>query len=154
MNFRFFLFLLFLPLGAPAEDLYQIHPLSEQEILRAYTQMLRAACHHADRDWTNSSPDPAEGYWGDGVSDGNEGIRTVASIALACGALLKYDDGLSNAERRDWSAKTTAAIRYATATHVTGPQKCVDGKHWGATPKFGPGSWQAGCLRPGRPNNF
>ncbi len=103
-------------------------------MLQTYTQLLREACHHADRNWKASSFDPAAGYWGDGVSAGNEGIRTIASMVLACGTLLKYDDGLSDAERRDLLAKATAAIRYATATHLTGPQKCPDGKHWGATP--------------------
>ena len=95
-------------------------------------------------DWKNSSFDPAAGYWGDGVSDGNEGIRTIASMVLACATLLKYDDGLSDDERRELLDKATAAIRYVTATHITGPQKCTDGKHWGATEKFGAESWQSG----------
>ena len=41
-------------------------------------------------------------------------------------------------------AKATAALRYVTATHVTGTQKCTDGKPWGATEKFGAESWQSG----------
>jgi len=143
-HMKLFLFLLLLPWCAPAEDLYQIHQLSEQEVLKTYTRLLRDACHHADRDWNRSSFDPAAGYWGDGVSGGNEGIRTVASMVLACATLLKYDDDLSAGERRDLLAKATAAIRYATATHVTGTQKCPDGKQWGATDKFGPESWQSG----------
>jgi hypothetical protein len=141
---KFFLVLLLLPFGAPAEDLYQIHQLSEQDVLQTYTRLLRDACHHADRDWKSSSLDPAEGYWGNGISGGNEGIRGVAGMVLACGTLLKYDDGLSDGEHREFLAKATAALRYATATHVTGNQKCVDGKQWGATDKFGPESWQSG----------
>jgi hypothetical protein len=141
---KFFWILLLWPLCAPAEDLYHIHPLSEQEVLQTYTLLLREACRHADRDWTNSSFEPTAGYWGDGVSGGNEGIRTVASMVLACGTVLKYDDGLAAGERQDLLDKATAAIRYATATHLTGPQKCADGKHWGATEKFGPESWQSG----------
>ena len=129
----FLLTLLLLPVCAPGADLYQIHRLSEQDVLQIYTLVLRDACRHADRDWTNSSFDPASGYWGDGVSDGNAGTRTVASMVLACGTLLKYDDGLSEGERRDLLDKATAAIRYATATHLTGTQKCSDGKQWGAT---------------------
>jgi hypothetical protein len=133
-----------LAVSAPAEDLYQIHRLSEQDVLQTYTLLLRQACHHADRAWTNSSFDPAAGYWGDGVSGGNEGIRTLASMALACGTLLKYDDGLGAEDRREFLRKAAAAVRYATATHRTGTQKCADGKPWGATPKFGGESWQAG----------
>ena len=45
----FLLILLLSPFGAPAEDLYHIHQLSEQDILQTYTQMLRDACLHADR---------------------------------------------------------------------------------------------------------
>jgi hypothetical protein len=65
-------------------------------------------------------------------------------MVLACGALLKYDEGLSNAERRDFLDKATAGLRYATITHRTGTEKCADGKQWGATDKFGPESWQSG----------
>src|SRR5208337_4478492 len=80
----------------------------------------------------------------DGVSDGNQGIRSVGGLVLACGALLKYDEGLSEGERRDLLAKATAALRYATDTHLTGTQKCTDGRQWGATPNFDRGSWQSG----------
>ena len=143
-DMKIFLILLLLPFCASAEDLYQVHPLSEREILQTYTQLLRDACHHAAGDWKSSSFDSAAGYWGDGVSAGNQGTRTVASMVLACGTLLKYDDGLSESERREWLAKATAALRYVTATHITGTQKCMDGKPWGATDKFGPESWQSG----------
>ncbi len=129
---KLFLILLMLPFCAPAEDLYQIHRLSEQDVLQTYARLLEDACQHAGREWRASSFDPAAGYWGDGVSGGNEGIRTVASMVLACATLLKYDNGLSAVERRDLLDKATAAIRFATATHLTGAQKCSDGKHWGA----------------------
>ena len=139
------LFLVMLwPQYTRAQGPYQVHNLSEQEILQTYTQMLRDACHGALREWKTSSFDPAAGYWGDGASAGNEGTRTVASMVLACGTLLKYDDALSDSDRRDLLAEATAALRYCTATHVTGPQKCPDGKHWGATDKFGGESWQSG----------
>lgn len=141
---KLLIILLLLPVSAWSKDLYEIHALSEQEMLRTYVQMLREGCRFADRDWTNSAADPAMGYWGDGVSSGNEGIRAVAGMVLASGTLLKYDEGLSDAERRDLLDKATAALRYVAATHVTGTLKCPDGKHWGATPKFGPESWQSG----------
>ena len=141
---KLFPILLLFPVCAPGKDLYQIHQLSEREVLQTYTYLLEDACHYADRDWKSSSFDPAAGYWGDGVSSGNEGIRTVVSMTLACGTLLKYDDGLNAGERRDVLAKATAALRYVVATHVTGTQKCPDGKQWGATEKFGSESWQSG----------
>lgn len=138
--------LLFLlsPFSGLASDLYSIHRLSEKEIQETYTRMLREACHYADRDWQTASNVADAGYWGDGVSSGNEGIRTVASMVLACATELRYDGALSPAERSDFLAKAAAALRYAVATHVTGTQKCPDGKQWGATENFGPGSWQSG----------
>ena len=139
-----FLLLLLLPLHSRAGDLYHIHQLSEREILQTYTQLLREACRYAERDWKVSSFTPDAGYWGDGASSGNEGIRTIASMVLACGALVKYDISLSDTERRDLLAKATAALRFAIATHVTGTQKCPDSKSWGATENFGGGSWQSG----------
>jgi hypothetical protein len=78
------------------------------------------------------------------VSAGNEGIRTIGGMVLACATVLKYDDSLSNAQRQAFLGKATAALRYLVATHVTGKQKCMDGKPWGATPKFGAESWQSG----------
>lgn len=126
------------------KGLYQISQLSEQEILRTYTALIEDACRFAKHSWKSSSFDPNAGYWGDGVSVGNGGIRTTASMLLASGALLKYDDGLAADERRDLLEKSTATLRYVTSTHVTGTQKCTDNKQWGATEKFGSESWQSG----------
>ena len=53
---------LLLPLCASASGVYQIHQLSEKEIQQTYLQLLHDACLYADRDWTNSSFDPAAGY--------------------------------------------------------------------------------------------
>jgi hypothetical protein len=133
-----------MPLCASAGDLYQIRHLSEQDVQQTYIRILRDACHHADRDWKTLPSDPAEGYWGNGISGGNEGIRAVAGMVLACGTIVKYDDGLAEGDRRELLAKATAALRYATATHSTGTERCVGGKQWGATDRFGPESWQLG----------
>ena len=141
---KYLLILLLLPASAPAADPYHIRHLSDQEMLQTYTRVLVDACHHAERDWKTSSFDPAAGYWGDGVSEGNEGIRAVAGMVMASATLLKYDQGLTENDRRDLLVKATAALRYVTATHRTGLQKCPNGKQWGATPEFGPGSWQSG----------
>jgi hypothetical protein len=141
---KYILILLLMPLCTRAADLYQIHTLSESDIQQTYIRMLHDACFYSDRDWKSLPSDPREGYWGDGVSAGNQGIRTVASLMLACATLLKYDDALSVDERRQLMDKVNASIRYITETHITGPQKCTDGKHWGATEKFGAESWQSG----------
>ena len=133
----FFIIALFLPMSSPAKDLYRIHQLSEQQIQQTYILLLHDACFHADRDWTNSSFDPEAGYWGGGLSGEYNGIRPIGSMVLACGTLLKYDDGLTASERQDLLDKATAAIRYVTATHFTGTQKCTDGKHWGGMDRPG-----------------
>lgn len=137
VTMRLFLLFLLIPACTSAQELYQIHPLSEKQIQQTYTQLLHDACFYADRNWTNSSFDPKAGYWGGGFSGEHEGIRTIGSMVLACGTLLKYDDGLTPSEREDLLAKATAAIRYATATHFTGSQKCTDGKRWGGMDRPG-----------------
>jgi hypothetical protein len=132
-----------LPLCAVAKDLYQVRPLSEQQVLQAYTRLLREACQQAAPDWKVSSFDPRAGCWGDSASGGNGGIRTVGSMVLASATVLKYDDSLSTAERRNLLDKAAAALRYATATHFTGAQKCGDGKQWGGLDRPGSKNWQS-----------
>jgi hypothetical protein len=136
--------LVLLPAGSSAESVYHVRDLSEQEMLRTYSDLLKDACRSADADWRVSTFDPVAGYWGDGVSAGNQGIRAIGGMVLACGTLLKYDDSLTDAERRDWLAKAKSALRYVTATHVTGTHDCTNGKRWGATERFGAESWQSG----------
>src|SRR5262245_31667553 len=136
-SLKLFLLCLLLPLCAQAEDIYQIRRLSEDETMKMYTSLMVDACRHADQFWTNSLFDPAAGHWGTGRSDlMNEGVRAIAQMVFVSGTLLKYSDVLSDAERREYLRKARAAIRFAAATHVTGTQKCPDGKPWGA-------SWQS-----------
>src|SRR5215469_5544251 len=132
------------PESSERKDVYTIRTFSEQEILQTYIHILEDACQHADKDWNNSSFDPTAGYWGDGISGGNQGIRSIVSMALACAALIKYSDSLTDGDRGELIDKATAGLRYAAATHRTGTQNCTDGKQWGATDNFGPGSWQSG----------
>ena len=132
-----FLILVLFTSCVSAKDLYQIHPLSEKEVQQTYIQLLQEACLHEDQDWTNSPFDSKAGYWGGGLSGEYNGIRPIGSMVLACGTLLKYDAGLTASEREDLLAKATAALRYVTATHFTGTQRCVDGKKWGGLDRPG-----------------
>jgi hypothetical protein len=132
-----FLTLLLIPLAARADDPYRINHLSERELLSLYTTTLHDACHHSDKFWTNSSFDPRAGFWGTGRSDNmNEGVRAIGEMVFTSAVMLKYSDVLTPAEREDYSRKAIAALRYVTATHLSGTQKCPDGKPWG-------GSWQS-----------
>jgi len=95
------------------------------------------ACHHADQIWQESTNDPAAGYWGSGRSDNmNEGVRAIAGMVLASGALVKYDTALNGADRQECLRKATRAIRFAVSAHRSGVGNCTDGKPWG-------GSWQS-----------
>jgi hypothetical protein len=104
--------LLLLPLRVQSGDLYHIRQLPEPELTARYTAMLADACRYADRVWQESTNDPAAGHWGSGRSDNmNEGVRAIAGMVLACGALAKYDRELGEADRqvdgrlvRDWFA--------------------------------------------------
>jgi hypothetical protein len=132
------------PESSERNDVYTLRTLSEEEILQTYLHVLEDACHYADKDRKISSFDPKAGYWGDGISGGNQGIRSIVSMALACAALIKYGDSISSRDRGELFDKAAAGLRYATATHRTGMQRCTDNKQWGATDNFGPGSWQSG----------
>jgi hypothetical protein len=136
-HFSLLLPFLLLPVCAQAEDIYHIRLLTEHEQTRAYTTLMLEACRHADGVWQDWSVDPRAGYWGTGRSDQmNEGIRAISGMVLTCGALLKYSDTLTETERRHCLTQATRAIRYAVSSHLTGTQKCTDGKPWG-------GSWQS-----------
>jgi hypothetical protein len=115
-------------LCSQAHDLYSIRPLSEKEMLQMYTGILKDGSRHADHFWTNTAVNPRVGFWGTGHSD-ESGIRSISCMILANGALLKYGNVLSQPEREECKSKTCAALRYELSTHVTGTQKCVDGKN-------------------------
>ncbi len=133
---RLVLVSLLLPMAVQAKDVYRIRHLSERELLQSYTGLLVEACHHADQFWKTSAFDSGTGYWGDGASDGNQGIRAIGEMVFTCGTLLKYSDTHNAADEAAWLSKATAALRFACATHATGTEKCPDGKSWG-------GSWQS-----------
>src|SRR6185295_14690764 len=105
--------LLFLSVGTQARDLYEPRQLSERELLQTYTALMVDGCHHADKFWKTSSFDPAAGYWGNGISDGNEGIRAISEMVFTCGTLLKFSETFSATERQEYLRKATAAMRYA-----------------------------------------
>jgi hypothetical protein len=128
--------LLLLSAVAHAEDVYDIRPLSEGELISTYENLILDACRHSDDQWHDWPVDSRAGHWGTGVSGGNEGIRAISNMVLASGALLKYSDSLTDDERRELMRKATAAVRYVVLTHKSGTQKCTDGKQWG-------GDWQS-----------
>jgi len=115
--------------------LYSIRPITEDELCRLYVQMLANHSRYAETKW-HDGPFPNSGYWGNGVSGGNEGIRAVGNESLAFATLLKQTNALDDGTRRLYADHAMKGIRYAAETHLTGKQKCIDGKQWG-------NSWQS-----------
>ena len=133
---KFIFAFLLLSSCAWAKDVYDVRKLSEREMLKTYTSLMVDACRHSEQFWKAASFDSTAGYWGDGASDGNQGIRAIGEMIFVHGTLLKYSSASSATERAASLNKISAALRFVCATHVTGTQKCPDGKSWG-------GSWQS-----------
>ena len=130
---------IFILVGAVSHntDVYQIRPnLSEDDLKRLYVEMLLRFARYAEKQWHVSTFDKEAGYWGNGISDGNEGIRAVANTALAYAVLIRHTNRLNLEQKKVYTERTLAGIRYAVGSHLTGDHKCVDGKKWG-------NSWQS-----------
>ena len=69
------------------------------------------------------------GYWGDGLSTGNGGIRGSCGVAVAYAVLAVAYPADTNRPAR--IAKIQQALNYASGTHVSGTNVCVDGLRWG-----------------------
>lgn len=120
-----------------ASDPYDIKPdLSERELLALYSDVLFKFSRFAETTWKQSPNDPEAGYWGNGVSGGNEGIRAVANTALVYAVLANETNALNDKTRQRYVDRALAGVRYAAMSHLTGDGKCVDGKQWG-------NSWQS-----------
>src|SRR5579872_1967508 len=108
---KFALLLLLLPFTAFASELYPVRNLSEKEIVQMYQHVLLDACQHADEVWHERPAIPGAGYWGGGGS-GEDGTRANGGMVLASGALLKYSNSLTPAERQELMRKALASLRY------------------------------------------
>ncbi|MBN2450896.1 MAG: discoidin domain-containing protein [Lentisphaeria bacterium] len=96
-----------------------------------YLEVLRAFEPYAESVWQDTANPPDSGYFGDGRSGGNGGIRGTCGIALAYATLFRADSPTDHRRER-----LIRALRYAAGTHRTGTDRCVDGQSWGA-------SWQS-----------
>jgi hypothetical protein len=76
------------------------------------------------------------GYFGDGASRGNGGIRGTCGVALAYAVLIRAFPHSPQRGRR--LARVEAALRYAAETHQGGPAAAfaTDGRKWGVLPSF------------------
>lgn len=81
--------------------------------------------------------DPNLGYFGTGNHDHNE-MRVLSNCIFVYALLAtdkNYDETVSGIPQSTLLSHALAAIRFFTATHVTGEKVCADGSKWGKQPK-------------------
>jgi hypothetical protein len=105
--------------------------IPKNESATAYLQALLQFEPWAESVWKDYPQIPNAGYFGDGASDGNGGIRGTCGIALSYAVLVHALPDA--AERKHRIKRIEAALRYAEETHQSGPKAVValDGKKWG-----------------------
>ena len=117
---------------------YTVRPsISNDDLMGLYATMLTQYCQFAESKWHTSAFDPNAGYWGNGVSNSNEGIRAVANTALAYAVAAKKTDALNARQRAAYIRRVSSGVRFIVSTHLTGKQVSGDGKQWG-------NGWQSG----------
>jgi hypothetical protein len=89
---------------------------------------------YAESIWHEAVAPVDSGFFGDGRSEGNGGIRGTGGVALVYSTLARYGPARERPRRID---RVSRALRYIAATHVTGSQRCIDGQQWGH-------GWQSG----------
>lgn len=108
----------------------------------AYLTLLRNFEPYAESVWSDYPVLEGAGYFGDGKSVGNGGIRGTCNITLAYAVLATACPDDPQTPHRLKRIET--ALRYATMTHVSGPQAAlaVDGKKWGHKDDDPRSGWQ------------
>jgi hypothetical protein len=91
-------------------------------------ECLLAFERYAETTWHDCPTIAGSGYFGDGVSDGNAGIRGSCGITLAYATLVRLQPEAATEQR---IGRVRAALLYAGSTHRTGDEVCVDGRRWG-----------------------
>ncbi len=127
----------------PSQERADRQPNAER--IATYLPSLVRYAGHVDSLWHEQAHG---GYWGDGRSAGNGGIRGTSNITLLLAFLVHAEDRgwLSEAQREDLAARdldrkgrlarVAASWRFLAESHVTGGGACADGKPWGH-------SWQS-----------
>lgn len=126
--------------GPPADTILSGSPA------KSYLQALLRFEPWAESVWKDDPHITGAGYFGDGASDGNGGIRGTCGIALAYAVLIReFPDAPLHAHRL---SRVEATLRFAAETHVGGPASAFasDGRKWGVLPSFSSGyraGWQS-----------
>ncbi len=116
---------------------------------QTYLECLLDFERYADANWhvaTYSNAPADAGYFGDGASDGNGGLRANCGTAVAYAVLVRaFPDTINRAARL---AKVRQALNYAANTHVSATNVCANGKQWvhGWQSGFWTGHMGLACL--------
>ncbi|MBM3242402.1 T9SS type A sorting domain-containing protein [Candidatus Poribacteria bacterium] len=112
--------------------------------LSDYIAFLSHFPKYAEQVWHGSyQGDEQLGYFGQGVHDHNQ-VRVLSNCIFMYALLATddaYDEAISGVSREELLAHALSALRYFTATHVTGWLNCVDGRKWGKQPGEWVTSW-------------
>lgn len=125
------------PPAAPAGEAapFEIRPeaLPEAELMDLYLDSLEHYTNYAVGLWQDWPAVSRAGYFGNGISRGNEGIRANGATALAFALLYQERDSLeiSRLSRDELLEKAVASTRYSAMTYATGDHPTVDGEKWG-----------------------
>lgn len=102
-----------------------------------YIAFLERFPTYAESEWHSGyQGDSRLGYFSNGVHDHNQ-MRVLANFIFVYGLLAAETGGNRAApqiSRETLLNRVRAALRYFTATHVTGGIVCTDGEKWGAQP--------------------
>jgi hypothetical protein len=109
---------------------------AEESVPTAYLELIKKFEPYAETLWHDAkypnSPTDA-GYWGDGRSEGNGGIRGTCGIAVGYAVLVRaFPKDAKNKHRLE---RIRQALNYAANAHASGRNGfvCVDKKKWGVT---------------------
>jgi hypothetical protein len=110
--------------------------IPKSKVASEYLQALLNFEPWAESVWHNYPNIPHSGYFGDGNSGGNGGIRGTCGVALSYAVLVRALP--NNPRRTHWINRIEAALRFAEGTHTSASASllAVDGKKWGY-------SWQS-----------
>lgn len=106
--------------------------------LSDYIAFLSHFPKYAERVWHDSyRGDEQLGYFGLSMHDHNQ-VRVLSNCIFVYSLLATddaYDETISGVSREKLIEHALAALRYFTATHITGWLTCTDGRKWGKHPE-------------------
>jgi len=140
--FAFFLLLVFLSaysLHLQAADLPQLSDFPQDFPNELdYVSFLQRFPKYAKTLWHDTyRGDPQMGYFGTGHHDHNQ-MRALSNFIFTYALLSSeelYSKAFSGVDQATLLNNARMALRYMTATHVTGDLLCVDNEKWGKQPE-------------------